>query len=107
MLGLPPVQGPRAVLSDLRAFLGRRSPEKTKAALLSVGITASLVGLFFLDLKVRTAPPPTVAYAESWSLDRTDAEIKADQKVSQKEAEEKALARQREFQEIANTFGIE
>ena len=47
MLGLPPLQGQRAVFRDLRAFFGRRSREQTKAALLSVGITGTILVIFF------------------------------------------------------------
>lgn len=107
MLGLPPLQGPRAVFRDLRAFLGRRSREQTKAAILSVGITGAIIGIFFLDSKVNTAPPATIAYIESWDANRTDAEIKADQIKDQQAAEDRARARQEQFQEVANKLGIE
>lgn len=107
MLGLPPLQGPRAVYRDLRAFLSRRSREQTIAAALSIGITGIILVVFMLDPKTNTAPPPTIAYIESWSLDRTDAEIKADQIKDQAAAEARARAKQKQFQEVANTLGIE
>jgi hypothetical protein len=56
---------------------------------------------------VNTAPPTTILYVDSWSSNRTDAEIKADQVKDRKANEERARARQEQFKEIANTFGIE
>jgi hypothetical protein len=107
MLGLPPLQGPRAVYQDLRAFLRRRSREQNLAAALSLGLTGAILVVFMLDPKINTAPPATITYVESWSADRTDAEIKADQARTQAEVEARAKARQQQFQEIANTLGIE
>lgn len=107
MLGLPPVQGPKAVFRDLRAFLRQRSREKNIAALLSVGITGIILVVFWLDPKTNTTPPATITYVESWDANRTDAEIKADQQKDQAAAEARAKARQEQFQEIANSLGIE
>ena len=107
MLGLPPVQGPRAVFADLKAFFARRSREQGIAALLSVSVTGIIVILFILDPKTNTAPPATVTFVESWPADRTDAEIKVDQQKYQAEREAQAKARQQQYQELANTFGIE
>ena len=85
----------------------RRSRESLIAAGLSVLFTVVIIVVFFLDAKVNTAPPVTVTYVDSWSASRTDAEIKADQVKDQKAREERAAARQEQFKEIANSFGIE
>jgi hypothetical protein len=107
MRGLPPVHGPRTVYRDLKAFMGRRSREKNIAALLSIGLTGAIVLIFMLDLETNIEPPPTITYVDSWSLDRTDAEIMVAQRKYMAEREAKSKARQQEFQEIANTLGIE
>ena len=54
-----------------------------------------------------TAPPPQIVYAESWSANRTDAEIKADQKKDQEKRRAAQLERQRQFQRLENQLGIE
>ena len=77
------------------------------AAGLSILFTVVIIVVFFLDTKVNTAPPVTVIYPESWSANRTDAEIKADQVKDQKAREERAAVLQEQFKEIANSFGIE
>lgn len=104
---LPPMHSPKVAFRDLKAFLSRRSREHTIAAVLSLGITIVILVVFFLDAKVNTAPPVTVTYVDSWAATRTDAEIQADQKKDQAANEERARARQQQFQEIANTLGIE
>jgi hypothetical protein len=101
------VSGPRAIVRDLRAFFGRRSREQGIAALLSLLVTGTIVILFILDPKTNTAPPATVTFVESWPATRTDAEIKVDQQKHQAEREAQAKARQQQYQELANSFGIE
>lgn len=103
----PPMHSPKAAWRDLRAVMARRSRESTIAAVLSVVMTVIIVFVFFIDSKVNTAPPATITFVDSWSSNRTDAEIKADQAKDQKANEERARARQEQFKEIANTFGIE
>jgi hypothetical protein len=53
------------------------------------------------------APGEQITYVESWSSNRTDAEILAAQK--KREAEQKAIAeeRQRQFKELERRFGMD
>lgn len=104
---MPPFHSPRVALADLRAFLRGRSREKTLGAICALVVTTVIVVIFFLDPKVNTAPPAQIIYADSWTANRTDAEIVADQKKHQAEREAAARAKQQQYQEIANTFGIE
>ena len=104
---LPPMHSPKAAYRDFKAFVSRRGREHGLAVALSLGFTAFILVIFFLDARVNTAPPPTITYVESYSADRTDADIKADQIKDQKKREERAKARQEQFQEIANKLGIE
>lgn len=107
MTMLPPMHSPKTVWRDLRAILARRSREQAIAAGLSFFFTAVIIVVFFYDSKVNTAPPVTVTFVDSWSSNRSDAEIRNDQVKDQKAREERAAARQEQFKEIANTFGIE
>lgn len=103
----PPMHSPKAAWRDLRAVLRRRGREHAIAAGLSILFTMVIIVVFILDARVNTAPPVTVTFVESWSTNRSDAEIKADQVKDQQAREERARARQEQFKEIANTFGIE
>jgi hypothetical protein len=101
------MHSPRAAWRDLRAVLRRRSREQAIAAALSILFPVLIIFIFFIDARINTAPPATVTFVDSWSAKRTDAEIKSDQIKDQKAREERAKARQEQFKEIANTFGIE
>ena len=104
---LPPTSGPRAALSDLRAFLGQRSREQFWGAIFSVTITAIILVVFLYDAKVNTAPPPTVVYVEDFPADRTDEDIKAEQKVDSEERARLKEAKKKQFEEIQRRLGIE
>jgi len=104
---LPPMVGPRAALSDLKAFLGQRSREQLLGATLAVLVTLIIVIIFFVDSKINTAPEPTVVYVENYGPDRTDADIVADQKKASEERRKAEEAKRREFQKLEKQFGIE
>lgn len=104
---LPPMHSPKTAWRDIRAFFANRNRDHLLGGALALGITAVILVIFFLDAKVNTAPPATITYVDSWTADRTDAEIKADQEKDQAANEERARARQEQFKEIANSFGIE
>ena len=97
---------PRAALADLRAFLRQRSREQRIGAALSLLVTTIIVIVFFVDSKINTAPPPEVVYVESWSMNRTDAEIIEQQMKDQAELEAARKERQRQFQALENKFGM-
>ncbi|HVM37301.1 MAG TPA: hypothetical protein VM265_02785 [Sphingomicrobium sp.] len=107
MSWFPRPVGPRAAYADLRAFLRQRSREQVIAAALSVLVTGIIVFEFFIDSKINTAPPPRIVYAESWSANRSDAEIIADQKKHQAEREAALKERQRQFQKLEKRLGMD
>jgi hypothetical protein len=102
----PKPVGPRAAFADLRAFMRQRGREKLIGALLAVLVTTIIVIEFLVDSKINTAPPPTVVYADSWSVDRTDAEIVRQQKVDQAKRDAAAKEKQRQFQKLEKQLGI-
>jgi len=98
--------GPRAAFKDLAAFLRQRSREQVIGLILAVLATGILVIEFMVDSKINTAPPPRVIYVESYSANRTDAEIIADQKKDQAEREQASRERQEYFQKLENRLGM-
>ena len=104
---LPPMVGPRAALSDLKAFLSQRSREQVIGAALAVLVTIIIVIIFFVDSKINTAPPPQIVYVESYGPNRTDEDIIRDQKKASEERRKAEEARRREFQKLEKKFGIE
>ena len=106
MSWFPRPSSPRAAIGDLVAFMRQRSREQVIGALLAVLVTTIIVIEFLVDSKINTAPPPQVVYAESWSADRTDAEIIADQKKDQAKRDAYAKEKQRQFQKLEKQLGM-
>ena len=102
----PKPVGPRAAFSDLFAFMRQRSREQVIGAMLAVLVTVIIVIEFLVDSKINTAPPQQVVYADSWSLNRTDAEIVADQKKDQAKRDAYAKEKQRQFQKLEKQLGM-
>lgn len=93
---------PIRAYKDLRGFLLERSPWGLGFLLLAVLITWVVVFVLLRDTNERPAyRPPQIQYVQQWTLDRTDAQIRAqqaiDEPIKQKriEDEEKARAEQR------------
>ncbi|QIL01516.1 hypothetical protein G7078_01060 [Sphingomonas sinipercae] len=106
MSWFPSPVGPRAAFADLRAFMRNRSREQTIGAALAVLVTIIIVIMFFVDSKINTAPPAQIIYVEQWSVNRTDAEIIADQKKDQERKRAYELEKQRQFQKLEKRFGL-
>lgn len=98
--------GPRAALRDLFAFLRQRSREQVIGAVLAVLATAIIVIEFLVDPYTAAKPPPQIIYVQSWSANRTTAQIVADQKKDQAERRAEQLEKQREFQKLENELGM-
>lgn len=106
MSWFPRPSSPRAAFADLRAFMRQRSREQRIGAALSILVTTIIVIVFFVDSQINTAPPPQIVYVESWSMNRTDAEIIEQQKKDQAERDAAIKERQRQFQALENKFGM-
>jgi len=105
-MALPRPASPRALIADLRAFLASRGQHRFIAAGLAVLIPGIIFTLFFLDGR-NYRPPERTIYVKMWSAERTDAEIKADQKKAQAEKEARAKEKQRQYRKIADMLGID
>jgi hypothetical protein len=97
---LPRPSSPKALVADLKAFASQRSPHHWVAAALAILMPIGLVVLFIIDGRTNIAPGPQLIYVESWSANRTDEEIKADQVKHQAEREARQKERQRQFQKL-------
>ncbi|MGE5723089.1 MAG: hypothetical protein ACM3YM_11580 [Sphingomonadales bacterium] len=105
-MALPRPASPKALLADLRAFVGDRSRHQWIAAVLAMLIPAFIIFAFIMEARA-TIPGEQIVYVHSWKASRTDAEIKADQKKAQAEKEALAKERQRQFKVLARQLGIE
>jgi hypothetical protein len=107
MAVFPRPSSPRAALADFRAYFahGNRR-DHLLGGTLAVLITIIILILFFVDSKINTAPRPTIQFVESWPANRTDAQIIAQQKKDQAEAEARAKKAQEQFKKLEKTLGM-
>jgi hypothetical protein len=105
-MSLPRPASPRALWSDLRAFARERSRHQMVAAGLAILMPVVIVIGFYFDAQTNILPGEQIIYVENWPANRTDEEIKAQQKIDQ-ENKEKALAeRQRQYKELEKRLGM-
>ena len=97
---LPRPSSPRALLADIKAFAAQRSRVQWGAAAVAVIMPLAIIVLFITDANTNTQPGPQLIYVESWSANRTDAEIIADQKKHQAKREAAQKERQRQFKKL-------
>ena len=107
MSWFPRPVGPREAFRDLGAFMRQRSPEQLIGASLALLSTVIIVILVLVDSKVTTAPPAQIVYVDSWSANRTDAEIAAQQEVDQQKKREAEAEKRRQYQKLEKQFGID
>lgn len=98
----------KGAAGDLRNMFSHMDRRRWLFLLLSIAVTFAVLFGFLIDSDFRKfAPGPQLIFVESWRADRSDAEIKAQQKRDQalrKQAEEE---RRRQFQKLGNTLGVE
>ncbi|MBA3675992.1 MAG: hypothetical protein H0W74_01130 [Sphingosinicella sp.] len=106
-MSLPRPASPRALLTDLCAFARERSRHQWIAAFFAVLMPIVIVVGFYFDAQTNILPGEQIVYVENWPANRTDEQIKAQQKIDQ-ERKEKAIAeRQRQFQELEKRLGMD
>ena len=104
---LPRPASPRALIADLRAFARGRSGVKWGAAAAAIAMPVVIVFGFIKDAKTNIVPKEQIVYASSWSADRTDAEIKADQARHEEQRQAAVAERQRQFKVLERKFGMD
>ncbi len=97
---LPRPASPKALLADLRALLAQRSRHQYVAAIAAIFMPFAIITGFWIDSTRDHDPGEQIIYVKSWSADRSDAEIIADQKKAQAEKEARQKERQRQFQKL-------
>ena len=97
---LPRPARPSVLWSDLRAFWRDRPRHQWVAAALSVSIPIGIVFSFYLDSYTNILPRETITYVESWPANRSDEQIKAEQKIDQAARDKARKERQEQFKRL-------
>ena len=100
---------PLGAYRDLRRFLVQRHPHQLLFAMLAVVLTTLLIAGFYKDSRVEMPYKRHIIYVKQWPLDRSEAEILAQQKIDMKkkakrmaEIEAARKKRQEAFQRLDN-----
>ncbi len=97
---LPRPASPPALWADIRAFTAERRPHHWVALALAVSIPLGILFIFDLDGRTNIAPGPQLIYVESWPANRTDEQIKAEQKIDQAARDKFRKERQEQFKKL-------
>lgn len=104
---LPRPVSPKSALADLRVLVTGPRPHKWPILGLSVALTALIIWAFYLDARVPISNEKEIIYVESWMADRKDSDILKRQKADLADYELLLEKKQREFQSVADRFGID
>ena len=77
---------------DLRFFLAGRGPQDLWFLAAAVAITSFLIYAFVVDSYAEKVYRPNIVYVQQWTLDRTDAQIVAQQKIDQAKKDKETAA---------------
>ena len=107
---------PLRAVRDLRGFLAQRQPYELWFGILAIVVTGLILVGFVKDSRIEKPYDPQIIYVQQWTLDRTDEQIRAQQKIDQakKDKEQAELRarqekRQAEFKRLddkLNSWGI-
>lgn len=102
----PRPSSPRAAWRDFKAFLSGQERHKLVFGALAIAMPVLIVAGFYVDSRVE-GPGPQLIYVQSWPADRSDEEIKAQQKIDQARLDAAREKRRQEYQRLADQLGIE
>ena len=74
---------PLRAIRDLRFFLAQRQPYELVFLFLAVVITGVILIAFAKDSAIQPEYRPDIIYVKQWTLDRTDAQIRAQQAIDE------------------------
>lgn len=76
---------PFRAIRDLRLYLSQRQPYELVFLVISIILTTLLLAGFYVDSRVERVYKRDILYFESWTENRSDEEIKAQQAIDQVE----------------------
>lgn len=106
---LPRPASPKFLWADLKAFWRQRPRHQWVAGTLAIAIPIAILVMFYFDGRTNIMPGERVIFLDSWTVNRTDAEIMAKQKADLAEREAREERRRQEFQRLdenLNRLGI-
>jgi hypothetical protein len=106
---LPRPASPRALLEDLRLFWRSRPRGHWIAAGLAATMTSAILLAFYIDSRQLAEPREQIIFLDSWPANRTDDQIRAQQKADQVARTQAEAEHRRQLQRLdqnLNRLGI-
>ena len=91
---------PIRAIQDLRFFLSQRQRHELWFLMLAMVITGLLLIGLLHDSRVEKVYRPNIVYVQQWRLDRTDAQIAAQQKIDQAKKDVEIAAQKKREAEL-------
>jgi hypothetical protein len=104
---LPRPASPRMLIRDLRAFAAERTRYQWIGAFFAVAMPTAILILFYLDGRTNIMPGEQLIFVESWPGERSDEQIRAAQLVRQREREQAAAEKQRQWKAVGDRLGMD
>jgi hypothetical protein len=99
-MSLPRPASPKALIADLRSFASQRPPHQWVAVALAIAMPIAIIILFITDGRTNIEPKAQLIYVESWPANRTDEQIKAEQKIDQAARDKARREHQAQFKRL-------
>lgn len=104
---LPRPVSPRNALADLWELLAGERAHKWPLLALSMTLTGLIIWAFYVDATPNVVREKEIIYVESWMSNRQDSDVIRKQKADLARYEGLLEAKQKEFQSVADQFGID
>jgi hypothetical protein len=95
---------PGVAYRDLRHFLVTREPYEFIFLALAIAITGTLMFVFMRDSRVELPYHRNIIYVQNWRLDRSDAQIKAQQVIDEAARKKRLAAEEAERAKLRAQF---
>lgn len=95
---------PFRAIRDLRRYLQSRQPYELWFMMAALAVTGIIMFTFLYE---QVEPPvyrPNIIYVQQWRADRTDAEIRAQQKIDQAVRDKEEAAQKKREEELRQQF---
>jgi hypothetical protein len=102
---LPRPASPRALVQDVRAFLGQRSRYQLVSFAVALAMPIAILWLFVLDSN-SMKPGPRITFVESYPLTRSDDEIRAAQAARQRAEAARAEQIRQRWKQLGDRTGV-
>jgi hypothetical protein len=106
MFMIPRPVSPKSLLADLKVLFAGPMPHKWPVLVLSIVLTSVIIWALQHDVRGPKSERQII-YVESWMADRKDSLILQKQKADLARYEAALQRKQKEFQNVADRFGVE